>query len=297
MRYNKFFTDHYFHRGEQVAVFLTEDSPQSYPLPYSTLNQREFWKITSILNGHGVLVINGHRYPVSPGFVCLIHPQDLTTWELTEPLTLYNVIFQYSLIENEIREWVEKNDFFAIFQAKKYSELSVRHELLHLLDANRNITSLIKKMHQEYNRDDLHSEEFLKIYLLELLLELSRSSLKGFSRNRKKIILNFIRKKLQTPGAKMPDIPDLCSESGFSRGYLLSAYKNTFHETMGQTLLKSRIQYAIELLQNCDYTVSQICQICGYPDISNFYRIFRRETGTSPSSFRKISEKGSSKKT
>lgn len=286
MKYNKFSTDHFFHGNEQVAVFLAEDSPQLYPQPYNTLNQREFWKITSILSGHGFLVINGHRYPVFPGFVCLIHPQDLTTWELTEPLTLYNVLFQYSLVENEIRQWEKKNDFFAIFQAKKYSELSVRHELLHLLDANRNITSLIRKMHQEYHRDDLHSEDLLRIYLLELLLELSRSSLKGFSRNRKMIVLHFIRKKLLSPGAEMPDIPALCAESGFSRGYLLSAYKKTFLESMGQTLLKNRINQTIDLLKNTDHPVSQICRICGFPDISNFYRVFRRETGHSPAFFR-----------
>lgn len=90
-------------------------------------------------------MLNGRRYPVFPGFVSLIHPQDLTAWELTEPLTLYNVLFQRSAVENEIQQWGKKNDFFAIFQAEKQSELSVRHELLHLLDANRNITSLIKK--------------------------------------------------------------------------------------------------------------------------------------------------------
>ena len=115
MQYNKFSTDKFFHGNEQVAVFLTEDSPQYYPQPYSTLNQRDFWKITSILSGQGVLVINGHRYPVFPGFVCLIHPQDLTTWELTEPLTLYNVLFQRSSVEKEIQQWVEKNGSSTVY--------------------------------------------------------------------------------------------------------------------------------------------------------------------------------------
>lgn len=286
MRYNKFSKEHYFHGNERAAVFLVEDSPLLYPQPYDTLNQREFWKITSILSGHGFLIINGRRYPVFPGFVCLIHPQDLTTWELSEPLTLYNVIFQDSLISEEIEKWAQKNDFFAIFQTKEQADLTVKHELLHLLDANRNITSLIKKMYHEYNRDDLHSEDMLRIYLLELLLELSRASMKGFSRNRKMIVLNFIRKKLLAPGAKMPDMKNLCMESGFSRGYLLSTYKEIFKETMGQTLLKNRIAYAIELLRTGSDPVSQICRKCGYPDISNFYRIFRRETGHSPSDYR-----------
>ena len=290
MRYNKFSTESYFHSGENVVVFLTEDSPELYPQPYSTLNQREFWKITAVLKGHGFMVINGRRYPVSPGFVCLVHPRDLTTWELTtEPLTLYNVLFRHSAVANEIAAWAEQNDFFAIFQAADHADISIRHELLHLLDANRNILALIKKMYHEYKQEDLHSADLLRIYLLELLLELSRSSLKGFSRNRKRIVLNFIRKKLLAPGAKMPDLHRLCAESGYSRGYLLAAYKSAFHETMGKTLLNSRITHALELLRNSDLPVYRICQMCGFPDTANFYRVFRRETGHSPAEIRLMS--------
>ncbi len=290
MRYNKFSTESYFHSGENVVVFLTEDSPELYPQPYSTLNQREFWKITSVLKGHGFMVINGRGYPVSPGFVCLVHPRDLTTWELTtEPLTLYNVLFRHSAVANEIAAWAEQNDFFAIFQAADHADISIRHELLHLLDANRNILALIKKMYHEYKQEDLHSADLLRIYLLELLLELSRSSLKGFSRNRKRIVLNFIRKKLLAPGAKMPDLHRLCAESGYSRGYLLAAYKSAFHETMGKTLLNSRITHALELLRNSDLPVYRICQMCGFHDTANFYRVFRRETGHSPAEIRLMS--------
>ncbi len=287
MKYNKFSKNRFFQGNEKIAVFLTEDSPVSYPCPYTTLNQREFWKITTILAGKGVLVINGHRYPVFPGFVCLIHPRDLTTWELTDSLTLYNVLFQYSAVEEEIGKWVKKNDFFALFQKQDLSEITVKHEFTHLLDTNRTITSLIKKMYQEYHRNDLHSGDFLRIYLLELLLALSRSSLKSFSKNRKMIILNFIRKKLLSDDLQMPDISSLCQESGFSRNYLRSAYKSIFGETMGTTLLKRRMDSAVKLLQESNWKIPEICAKCGFSDISNFYRVFRRETGRSPKSFRK----------
>lgn len=286
MKYNKFPKDHFFQGNEKIAVFLTEDSPHTYPQPYSTLNQREFWKITFILEGNGILIINGNRYKVSAGFVCLIHPQDLTTWELTDSLILYNVLFQYSIVEEEVKKWGKKNDFFAIFQTKELSNLSVRHELLHLLDTNRTIASLIKKMYQEYKRDLLHSEDFLRVYLLELLLVLSRSGTKNFSKNRKMTVLDLIRKKLLGSPLQMPDLSVVCEESGYSRNYLLSAYKKVFGENMGQTLLKRRIAYAIELLQKSNLPVEQICYKCSFTDISNFYRVFRRETGRSPGFFR-----------
>ena len=103
------------------------------------------------------------------------------------------------------------------------------------------------------------------------------------------IVLNFIRKKLLTPGAKMPDLSNLCAESGFSRGYLLAAYKSTFNETMGKTLLRTRMEQAANLLRNSDLPVYRICQMCGFPDTANFYRVFRRETGHSPAEIRLMS--------
>lgn len=290
MNYNKFSADSYFQGSENVAVFQCSESPQLYPQPHSTLNQREFWKVAYVLSGRGKMIINGRHYPVSPGFVCLVHPRDLTTWELTEPLKIFNVIFRHKAVADEISRWAENNDFFAIFREEERADLSIRHELLHLLDANRNIVALIRKMHHEYRRDDLHSAELLRIYLLELLLELSRSSLRSFSRNRRMIVLNFIRKKLLGPGAEMPDLQSLCSESGFSRGYLLGAYKSLFHETMGETLLRSRIGYAKKLLHESSLSVSRICSLCGFTDPANFYRVFRRETGTSPGIFRRDGE-------
>lgn len=287
MRYNKFSRNHFFQGNEKIAVFLTEDSPQTYPQPYNTLNQRQFWKITLILSGSGILVINGHRYKVSAGFVCLIHPRDLTTWELTGSLILYNVLFQYPVVEDEVKKWAEENEFFTLFRKDGVALPSAKHELLHLLDTNRTIASLIKKMYQEYRKDTLYSEDFLRVYLLELLLELSRSGLKNFSRNRKKTVLDLIHRKLLSSSLQMPDISSICKENGYSRNYLLSAYKKAFGETMGQTLLKRRIDHAVELLQKSDLTVEQICQKCSFTDTANFYRVFRRETGRSPKSFRK----------
>ena len=99
----------------------------------------------------------------------------------------------------------------------------------------------------------------------------------------------IVHGKYLAPGAKMPDLHRLCAESGYSRGYLLAAYKSAFHETMGKTLLNSRITHALELLRNSDLPVYRICQMCGFPDTANFYRVFRRETGHSPAEIRLMS--------
>jgi AraC-like DNA-binding protein len=49
----------------------------------------------------------------------------------------------------------------------------------------------------------------------------------------------------------------------------------------------SRMRRACEELDNPDKTVTEIAFELGYADASNFTRAFRRETGVSPSAFRR----------
>ena len=50
-----------------------------------------------------------------------------------------------------------------------------------------------------------------------------------------------------------------------------------------------RIEYARELIQNTNLTMGEIAEQCGYTSEVHFYRQFRKETGFTPASFRKIS--------
>ena len=71
------------------------------------------------------------------------------------------------------------------------------------------------------------------------------------------------------------------SRSGF--GILFPQHTGT---TFKRYLTKRRIEYAVTLLRSTDLTVQQIASMCGYKDISTFYRNFTKVTGSSPSAIR-----------
>lgn len=71
------------------------------------------------------------------------------------------------------------------------------------------------------------------------------------------------------------------SRSGFS--VLFPQYTGT---TFKRYLAKRRIEYAVTLLCTTELTVQQIAGMCGYKDLSTFYRNFTKVTGMSPSAVR-----------
>lgn len=65
--------------------------------------------------------------------------------------------------------------------------------------------------------------------------------------------------------------------------YLLRLFKSFYKITPHQYLRRRRIEEARKLLMKGQYTVSQVCNLVGFSDISSFSKLFKQETGVSPS--------------
>jgi AraC-like DNA-binding protein len=69
-------------------------------------------------------------------------------------------------------------------------------------------------------------------------------------------------------------------------GLSSSRLRRIFHREVGTTysshLRQMRIARAGELLQNYTRSIKAIAHDCGYVDVSNFYRDFRKQYGTTP---------------
>ena len=283
---HQFLTEDFFRPNWSVSVHLVRNGPDEYPFEYTSLNQRQFWKIMYIVKGHAVMIINNRKYELPAGSAGLIHPSDLTTLALTEDVLLYNVLFQRDAIESELKDLCLKEDFFSIFRQDADNRDPIRHDILHLMDSNRTIYAIIRKMYHEYQSDEVFSRELLKTYLLELLYSLARQSFSSSLKSRRAFAPEYIKSTLQKNFRNPPDIRSLMQKTGLTRNELFRLYKAETGETMGQTVLRFRLGCALDLLKNTDLPVSEICAMAGFTDLSNFYRVFRRTIGHSPGFFR-----------
>ena len=77
---------------------------------------------------------------------------------------------------------------------------------------------------------------------------------------------------------------------GISLSHFQHIYKECHGVSFHADLIHARLNLAKRLLRNTSLTVSEIASRCGYPDISYFMKVFRRQTGKTALEYRKAKQ-------
>jgi len=85
-------------------------------------------------------------------------------------------------------------------------------------------------------------------------------------------------------------IPEQAAKMGISPGLLERAFRNKVGTSVTYFLIRERIRKAKELLSDRRLTVAEIALAVGYSDHSYFTRLFKKETGITPSELRSTEE-------
>jgi transcriptional regulator, araC family len=276
----------YFSPGTAIAVYRTWNQARDF-LPASAVRfRRDFWKISYVEQGSGVFLCNEERYPFGPGFIILSHPDDLTTVELKSDIRIYNILFFRKALAGWLDEFGAEHDFFGIFYESDPARSGIRTQL-YQLSANRKIETLVREMRREFLREELNSPMLLRLYLMELLVQMNRLSERQFSRKRRSCLVAYVLSRLEKDFQTNFDYRKAAAELGITHVYLCSAYRKETGESIGQTQFRIRLKNVKRLLSESSRSVIEISTLCGFNDLSYFYRAFKKDTGMAPGDFRK----------
>ena len=73
---------------------------------------------------------------------------------------------------------------------------------------------------------------------------------------------------------------------------LIGEFKKHYGKTPSRVITDLRIQKAKELLSATDCSISQIAEDCGFDNVYYFSNAFKKETGMTPSAYRKLNRGG-----
>jgi hypothetical protein len=88
------------------------------------------------------------------------------------------------------------------------------------------------------------------------------------------------------------DLKKISSNLDIHPSYLSREFSKYFEDlNFGDYVRKLRIEKSINLIQNTSYSLTEIGYLAGFSDQSHFTRIFKKQTGKNPSSYRKTLKK------
>ena len=98
-------------------------------------------------------------------------------------------------------------------------------------------------------------------------------------------MLDELRREIYSEPEQTWNTDKCCQRMNMSRSYLQKIYFQAFEVTCARDILNAKLHHAKKLLLHTNLTLQDIAVRCGY-DYSHFMRMFKKETGLTPTEFR-----------
>lgn len=198
---------------------------------------------------------------------------------------------------NRLSEFVDEPEEMSVVQ--RLMEYSAESKVIFPLSAaaTRSVERTMLNLVEEYDNADRYSEQFMYIYIQELLLLLAREYEKSdepeesealFAKHKESILAAM--KYIDENYAENLHLDDLCRVSLVSKTYFCYLFKLMTKQTYSEYLQNVRLQHAIEKLEQTDDSITQICFDVGFNDSTHFSRTFKKTVGVSARAYRAMKQ-------
>ncbi|SCP99307.1 AraC family transcriptional regulator [Anaerobium acetethylicum] len=244
-----------------------------------------FFEITYIRSGRGSYYVNGRKYDVSEGDVIIFNNVEPHGWWVEdEEMHILVMVFSSELIAgrtsffdsdylqpfiergSSFKNKIDKEDEITMEIGAVMSEISrewkgrkLGYQLMIKSDVLKILTLLIR-----YSQDDTKPQE---------LLNEKKNAMKRLQDAFEYISSNYKNKVTLEEAAKA---------AYMSPNYFSSYFRRVTGVTFSEYLTDLRIRKAKELLRTTDLSTNEIANECGFGNMSNFYRLFKKQTGSTP---------------
>ncbi|WP_433944707.1 AraC family transcriptional regulator [Paenibacillus sp. SN-8-1] len=202
-----------------------------------------------------------------------------------------NEVVDYVVIQFELEAFLDSNmlPFLYLFQESLLPLVQLNSLFRDSSELQQRFYTTIIELQQEHEQKQRGYEMAINYLVKKCLFLLLRHDHKGLLEHNRS--MNYAKLKLvfDYVEAHLSDkitVEQACNLVNFSYTYFLKYFKMTLGITFTDYVIHRRIKYAERLLLTEDLSIAQIAEQVGLPNLSHFYKLFRRVHHCSPKSFK-----------
>jgi two-component system response regulator YesN len=127
--------------------------------------------------------------------------------------------------------------------------------------------------------------EELREWFLDKILEACHN-IKGKREEKSNTVIETAQAYIQENYARDISLDDVSKAVNISPYYFSKIFKEGTGEGFVEYLTNIRIEKAKELLSTTEYSMREICSMCGYSDPNYFSRSFKKKIGVTPTEYK-----------
>lgn len=229
------------------------------------------------LPGESVLIAPGEKMVIDFPEACIENPTQCLAIEIGEGLL--------SKTADLLNEKFSKPD--------SCGDWKVDMKIHHLLNEDGLAASLDRLVHLSINEQAKLKDTLLDLAMQEMIVRLMQTQARGLlvrnhgkdaSSNPMAGAINYLSQHL----SENISMQELAAKAYMSRAKFFTKFKEMYGETPARFVQRLRLEKARSLLLETQASVSEIALSCGFENSSHFTTAFKRETGQTPSQYRKV---------
>ena len=232
-------------------------------------NWHENIEILYVTDGEGVIVTDNQNMSAQAGDVFVIN-------SYTPHRGVSNKVLKYFcfIIDSEFCSFNGFDTNKALYQTKIN---------------DKKVEEVIESIMKELKENSPYKEGAVKTYVLNLLLYLTQNynlettNTPRYSKNADiiKTAIGYIR----SHSSEKLSVEQIADEVGLSKFYFSREFKRLTGMTVITYVNYVKCENAKKLLKKDEYSISDVCELCGFENASYFTKTFKKFTGKTPSDY------------
>jgi len=245
----------------------------------------DFYVIYWVTKGAGTSYIDFNPYPIQIETLYFITAGQVQFWNLSAALQGYAILFKESFLA------ISSNDYIATLNFDFFHNPNFKPVLTVTSEALDKLSNIRQEMMTEFaNKQSgrtLLLQSLFRIFLIHIHREFASHQQQTTHFNSgSQLVEDYIR-LVDRYFQEIQQVRKYASILGVTAGYLTDLTRKQLGIPAGQVIQQRVILEAKRQLAYTAQTVGEVGFLLGFSDHSYFTRVFRKETGMSPTQFRK----------